>query len=455
MRKYNLIGFAEIDKNAVKAYCQLHNVNNSHDYGDIQQINKSNVEQPVDMLVGGTPCQDFASLGLRTGCLYKCANCGYSYDPLTISIRNRNHCPRCGKLVDEKTRSSIMIEYLRLVRELKPKIIIWENVSAVATNKKFQITFNKFIEEIKKHGYTVRYYILNSRDYGVPQSRKRVILIAVDKIFDNGKLEIFPHGYRELTVTDILQNSSEITNNKLWLSDPADSDKGIISKIYSPTVQAKVQAVYDSIGYLPPIFGLRNRRDYGYIPCITTNSGSPSGDGTIVIKSNNRLRKISALECWLAMGFDETDYNSCNKIGLSDAALRKLAGNSIVVDMLVGVYRDLYNSQPHLFNSNMRVLSVCSGIGAFEQALDIFFEKFCISPALSPEKKYTYENCLLQYPDPIPSPDVCDVLQIHRNTLYKLINSGKLKSSIIGGKHYIHKASIIAYLNQQETFLAL
>lgn len=455
MHKYNLIGFAEIDKNAVKAYCQLHNVNNSHNYGDIQNIHGSNVEQPVDMLVGGTPCQDFASLGLRTGCLYKCTKCGYSYDPLTISVRNRNHCPHCGKSIEKKTRSSIMIEYLRLIRELHPKILIWENVASVATNKKFQITFNKFIEEIKKHGYTVRYYILNSKDYGVPQNRKRVILIAVDKIFDNGKLEILPKGYRDLKIFDIIQSNEKITDSKLWLSDPADGDKGIISKIYSPNTQAKVQAVYDSIGYLPPIFGLRNRRDYGYIPCITTNNGSPSGDGTIVIKSNNRLRKISALECWLAMGFDETDYNSCSKIGLSDAALRKLAGNSIVVDMLVGVYRDLYNSQPHLFNSNMHVLSVCSGIGSFERALNIFFKRFYNLQNSPSEKKYTAENCLLQYPDPIPSTDVCSVLQIHRNTLYKLINSGKLKSSIIGGKHYIHKASIIAYLNQQETFLAL
>ena len=449
MYRYTLTGLAEIEPNAVKAYCKLHSANNSHNYGNIQNINKRNVEVPIDLLVGGTPCQDFASLGARTGCLYRCIKCGYSYDPLTISVRNRNHCPHCGKAVSEKTRSSLMIEYLRLVRELKPKTIIWENVSAVAVQNKFKFTFDRFIDEIKKHGYTVRYFILNARDYGVPQSRKRIILIAVNRVFDNGNLKIFPSGYRELALSDILQSDEQITDDKLWLSDPAGSDKEMISKIYNHTTQTKIQAVYDSIGYIPRIFGLRNRRDYGYIPCITTNSGSPSGDGTIVIKSNNRLRKISALECWRAMGFNETDYNSCKNLGLSDSAMRKLAGNSIVVDMLVGIYRDLYRCQPQLFNENMRVLSVCSGIGAFERALDIFFEKFCLSPNPIPEKKYTTENCMLQYPDPIPSTDVCDVLQIHRNTLYKFINSGKLRSITIGGKHYIPKSSLIDYLNNQ------
>lgn len=56
MKKYTLIGFSEIENNAIKAYCALHNVNISHNYGDIHNINKSNVEPPVDMLAGGTPC---------------------------------------------------------------------------------------------------------------------------------------------------------------------------------------------------------------------------------------------------------------------------------------------------------------------------------------------------------------------------------------------------------------
>lgn len=89
MHKYTILGFAEIDKNAVKAYCKLHNANISQNYGDICNITNSNVVQPIDLLVGGTPCQDFASLGARSGCLYSCTHCGYSYDPLTISVRNR------------------------------------------------------------------------------------------------------------------------------------------------------------------------------------------------------------------------------------------------------------------------------------------------------------------------------------------------------------------------------
>ncbi|MCM1329885.1 MAG: DNA cytosine methyltransferase [Ruminococcus sp.] len=160
MRNFTLIGFSEIDKNAIKAYCQLNNVDSSQNYGDICTIGKNNVEQPVDMLIGGTPCQSFTSLGTREGCLYKCSHCSYSYDPLTISVRNRGHCPRCGKSVSEKSYSSLMIEYLRLVRELRPKIIIWENVSAVATNKKFKDTFSKFVLEIQKCNYKVRCYIL-------------------------------------------------------------------------------------------------------------------------------------------------------------------------------------------------------------------------------------------------------------------------------------------------------
>ena len=180
---FNIIGYSEIEPNAVTVYKALANATNCHNYGDIRNVTKNSVNAEIDLLVGGSPCQSFSSAGLGEGCAYTCNYCKYSYNPLQYSRRNRNNCPLCGKRIEEKTRSSLLMEYLRVVRETKPKLFIWENVLSVCTHKKYRTTFDLFVTELKSYGYNVYIHKTNALTYGIPQNRERVFLIGIQRFF--------------------------------------------------------------------------------------------------------------------------------------------------------------------------------------------------------------------------------------------------------------------------------
>jgi DNA (cytosine-5)-methyltransferase 1 len=78
----------------------------------------------------------------------------------------------------------------------------------------------------------------------------------------------------------------------------------------------------------------------GYSPCITT-----SNTDTLKIvtsqKGKKRIRKLTPLECWRLMGFTDKDFKKVKDSGISDTQLYKQAGNSVVVDVLVGIFKEL------------------------------------------------------------------------------------------------------------------
>lgn len=91
---------------------------------------------------------------------------------------------------------------------------------------------------------------------------------------------------------------------------------------------------------------------------------------TEINKEDLRVRKLTPKECWRLMGFDDEDFYKAEKI-CSNTQLYKQAGNSIVVNVLEHIYRELAKHNEH-FTDDISVLSLFSGIGAFEKALDKF-----------------------------------------------------------------------------------
>lgn len=138
-------------------------------------------------------CQDFSVAGNQKGSKWICKDCNHEYNPLTVHYSERNKCPNCGSENLDKTRSSLLVEWLRIVREKKPKWGIYENVKNIV-GKKFKETFDMFINELNEYGYNTYYKVLNAKDYGIPQNRERVYLILIQKDLDNGKFE-FPKGF--------------------------------------------------------------------------------------------------------------------------------------------------------------------------------------------------------------------------------------------------------------------
>lgn len=147
---YKLEFFSEIDKDAIKSYCAIHNVDPNLNLGDITKI--KGIDLPYcDLWIGGFPCQDISCAGKMRGFTF-----------------------------ESETRSSLGWEMIRLLREVKdkPKYVIFENVASI-TSKKFKNTLDLFKLDLKKLGYTTYDKVLNAIDFGIPQTRKRYFLVAI------------------------------------------------------------------------------------------------------------------------------------------------------------------------------------------------------------------------------------------------------------------------------------
>lgn len=102
----------------------------------------------IDVLIGGPPCQGFSTIGKRI-----------SSDP--------------NKRTEADPRNTLFQEYIRILKYLKPKFFVMENVQGLLTRDKGKI-FEEIKKRFKETGYAFNYVILNAADYGVPQIRNRV-----------------------------------------------------------------------------------------------------------------------------------------------------------------------------------------------------------------------------------------------------------------------------------------
>ena len=161
-------------------------------------------------------CQDFSVAGKQKGSVWTCKDCGHEYNPLTVHWSKRDKCPQCNSSNIEKTRSSLLVEYLRVIRANKPNFGIYENVKNIVGKQFRDTTFKLFEDELHEYGYNTYWKVLNAKNYGVPQNRERVYLIFIRKDLDNGQFkfpEPFDNGIR---LKDILEDE---VDEKFYLSD--------------------------------------------------------------------------------------------------------------------------------------------------------------------------------------------------------------------------------------------
>lgn len=180
---YEIADYVEIDKYAVASFNAIHDTN--FEPQDICEWDK-NIE--CDLIMHGSPCQDFSLAGKQAG-------------------------------GDEGsgTRSSLMYETLRIVEKLKPKYVIWENVKNIIS-KKHKHNFDNYLERMEELGYTNYYQVLNAKDYGIPQNRERVFTISIrrDQFFKQGSFWFPPKQELKLKLKDMLE---EQVDEKYYLSD--------------------------------------------------------------------------------------------------------------------------------------------------------------------------------------------------------------------------------------------
>lgn len=194
IKDFKIEFFSEIDKNAIKSYCAIHNIDESLNVGNILDIQGKNLKY-CDLWIGGFPCQDISCAGKMNGFNF-----------------------------NSSTRSSLGWEMIRLLREVqvKPKYVIFENVKMI-TSKRFKDTLTLFKQDLEDLGYTLYDDVLSASDYGIPQTRKRYFLVALlnksekFKFPDKIKLEINLKDILEINVDEkyyLTNNEYEVNENK-------------------------------------------------------------------------------------------------------------------------------------------------------------------------------------------------------------------------------------------------
>lgn len=333
--KYEIADYVEIDKYAVKSYNAIHGTN--FEPQDITQWDK-NIE--LDLIMHGSPCQDFSLAGKQAG----------------------------GDK-DSGTRSSLMYETIRIVEKLKPKYVIWENVKNLLS-KKHRHNFDAYLETMKQLGYTNYYQILNAKDYGIPQNRERIFTVSIRSDIDTGFM--FPEKQElKLKLKDMLEDK---VDEKYYLSEskirkianwkayqkPFEKVQGKNNIVPTLTARGAGEEHSGMITYSENLedttnlqeeclkIGLfddtssnnfaKGKRDYGYRNEYGTLKCNPKY--SIYKNTDLRIRKLTPKECWRLMGFDDEDFEKTSQIN-SNTQLYKQAGNSIVVNVLIAIFKEL------------------------------------------------------------------------------------------------------------------
>jgi DNA (cytosine-5)-methyltransferase 1 len=360
---FRVMNFCEIDKYASKSYCAIHGVSEQINLRDVSTVNTSELHD-VNLITYGFPCQDISQAGHQKGFFDKNGNV---------------------------TRSGLFFAALKIIKDTKPEYAIAENVKAL-TSKKFTNEFKTVLDSLEQVGYNNYYKVLNAKDFGVPQNRERVFIVSIRKDIDFKFT--FPVGEPlKLRLADLLENE---VDPKFYLSDEQikhiktssyhQNQRRIQSKEWCDTLCSrdwkdpkcvKVKQVFNLIdngsGFSNPQTGRVYATD-GLSPCLNTMQGggrepkilkvgncnpdgtgcngdvfsskglaatvtTNKGEGQKVAIDEFKIRKLTPLECWRLMGFDDEDFYRAQNAGISNSQLYKQAGNSIVVNVLQAIFR--------------------------------------------------------------------------------------------------------------------
>lgn len=279
------IDYVEIDGKAVRSYNSMFENELKYKTQDVRGYNLK-----PDILIHGSPCQSFSIAGKQQG-------------------------------ADEGsgTESSLMWETINIIKQMgvwKPKIVIWENVKNVLSKHMIH-NFNKYLLEMNKLGYTNSFELLDARDFGLPQARKRVFTISI-------------LGNEEFDFSDLIR--TPMRNIKDYLQDNNN-----VSERYIVTQPSILSHIGEKGVKRATVIG-----DFAYT--ITTRQDRSSCQ--IVDMEDGRYRFLTEKECWRLQGYTDEDYENALKVnppkkGCMNFTLYKQAGNSIAVPIFESIFRKI------------------------------------------------------------------------------------------------------------------
>lgn len=292
---HKVLAYCEIDKHASKAYSIIHGIPESKNLIDVTKVDILDVDETVDLITYGFPCQDISIAGKQKGFIDEEGNC---------------------------TRSGLFFEALRIIDDYRPKFAIAENVKAL-TSKKFETEFKIVLESLEEIGYNNYYAVLNAKDYGIPQNRERVFIVSIRKDIDRGFTFPKPIPLSK-TLSDIIESGS------------VDRDVSLcITARYGaavPTTQKYRRRRYFGKSIFQLVYENTSREEQ-----LSFYKKDPYGDFDCL----GYVRPLSPRECFGLMGFDFCDADKCLSAGITEFECYKQAGNSIVVNVLEAIFTEL------------------------------------------------------------------------------------------------------------------
>lgn len=368
---FEVVGISEIDKYAIQAYMAVHG--ETHNYGDISKIDWSSVPD-FDFLTYSFPCTDISNAGKRK-----------------------------GLAEGSGTRSSLLWECRKAIEAKRPKYLLMENVKNLVS-KKFIPYLKEWIRFLEGQGYSNYTKVLNAKDFGVPQNRERVFMVSIlgdasfyfpkpftlkkrlkDFLERNEKNKSKGNGFKfEPTTGDVIastigahSNDRDCDNYVYVVGNTNPSGHGMNGNVFysnglCPTLTTNKGEGPRILESLPTGLSLKVEKYGNKRVQSLVDSGKISGHevqfldaynqtvsdicGTIktTIDSsclsfisepnleNYRIRKLTPRECFRLMGVSEEDIDKIQSSGISKTQQYKMAGNSIVVDVLYHIFRKMF-----------------------------------------------------------------------------------------------------------------
>lgn len=269
------------------------------DTRSIQDIPLGDVPD-ADLIIGGFPCQPFSNAGSRKGVS----------DP----------------------RGTLFFETLRFVEGKKPKILVFENVKGLLSikNPDGGKLIDAIIQELEDRGFSASYKLLKASNYGVPQNRERVFIVAVNKAFSQAPY-VFPE---QITGLDLsLRNTLKALpkndpNNEHWELSPQSKnllpfipEGGSWKNVPYDNLPIRLKKIRDQMAkYHSPNFYRRFSRDE--IAGTVTAAGTPENSGVLHPTEDRRytIRELARIQ-----SFDD----SFIFYGKSISSKHKQIGNAV------------------------------------------------------------------------------------------------------------------------------
>ncbi|MCX8481469.1 MAG: DNA (cytosine-5-)-methyltransferase [Sediminibacterium sp.] len=342
--KSEILFASDIDKYVKQSYFTNYEIEKNNWFNDVHEIEGKKYLGKLDLLVGGSPCQSFSMVGKRKGF--------------------------------NDIRGTLFYEFARIVKESKPKVFIFENVKGLLNHDKGN-TFKAIKETFDELGYKYFYQVLNAKNYGIPQHRERIFVVG----FKDKKEEFtFPKPIKlEYKMQDFLE---DFTDSKYYLKEKAvkfvtssknrnkrytqiNGEIALCQKAnqqfnwHGDFVFEQVENEFDEF-----IFNINNVEEKYYLSEKVRNYVLGGGTKTFktsvktdleiarpllqsmhkmhragidnYVTHNGKIRKLTPKECLRLMGFRD-DFVQV----VSDTQMYRQAGNSIVVDVLIALLKQI------------------------------------------------------------------------------------------------------------------